>query len=337
MAEVKFVKKSRALTPPTPAQAPSYPALLIRQNEHRFYFATIPVDDLFLYCFVARRDEDPAAGFQRALSEGRADDIANYLSSGTGSIPTNIVLSAQDTASFKYERLTKSISFARSKGAFLVLDGQHRLWGYSKCSLRHRVPVAIYQNLSRQQETKLFIDINTTQRGVPAALLLDIKQLAAMESQKEQILRDLFDRFARDTHSPLTGKLSSAKSVAGKVSRVTFNKSVGLVLGSSHVSGIDNEMRYRLLLNYVRGFEAELRDKHLLFRSAFFEAMFDVFDDVLRATLATKYNAKVESLREVIRPLATLDFSGATPTKKTFSTAMRSTLHQSTSISRDML
>jgi DGQHR domain-containing protein len=78
----------------------SYPALRLNQNNHRFYFATTPVDDLFPSCFVARRDEDALSGFQRALNESRADDIAKYLASGSGSIPSNIVLSAQENAEF---------------------------------------------------------------------------------------------------------------------------------------------------------------------------------------------------------------------------------------------
>jgi DGQHR domain-containing protein len=156
----------------------AYPALLIVQNQHRFYFSTIPVDDLFPCCFVARRQEEPVTGFQRNLNESRADDIGAYLVKGQGSIPSNIVLSAQDVAKFAYTHKTKSISFARIPKAFLVLDGQHRLWGYQKCSHRHRVPVAIYEGLSRAEEAKLFIDINTNQRGVPAALLLDIKHLS---------------------------------------------------------------------------------------------------------------------------------------------------------------
>src|SRR3954463_1116862 len=129
-----------------PAKRISYPALLVVQNASRFYFATIPVEALFPYCFVARRDEDPLTGFQRALNEARSDDIAKYLADGNGSIPSNIVLSAQDGAEFRYDRRNKSISFTPGKGAFLVLDGQHRLWGYQKCRVRHRVPVAIYQD-----------------------------------------------------------------------------------------------------------------------------------------------------------------------------------------------
>ena len=107
----------------------SYRALLITQNGRRFYFATIPVDELFPYCFVARRDEEPIKGFQRSLTEPRAEDIARYLSAGTGSIPSNIVLSSQSLAELKYAPRAGSISFNPSQGAFLVLDGQHRLYG----------------------------------------------------------------------------------------------------------------------------------------------------------------------------------------------------------------
>src|SRR3990172_6608678 len=130
----------------------SYRALLITQNGRRFYFATIPIDHLFPFCFVSRRDEDPNSGFQRALSESRADDIANYLSKGSGSIPSNIVLSAQHDADLRYTARAGSISFIPKQSAFLVLDGQHRIWGYNKCKLRHRVPVAIYSGLTRAEE-----------------------------------------------------------------------------------------------------------------------------------------------------------------------------------------
>lgn len=149
-------------------RVPSYPALLLSQNKHRFYFSTIPVEDLFRSCFVARREEDPQQGFQRALSEARADDISGYLAAGNGSIPSNVVLSAQEEAEFEYNPRSKTISFARVARAFLVLDGQHRLWGYNKCRIKHRVPVAIYDNLSRAEEAKLFIDKHTSHILTPS-------------------------------------------------------------------------------------------------------------------------------------------------------------------------
>ena len=279
---------------PGDAKVASFRALQIVQNGRRFVFLTIPVDDLFPYCFVVRRDEEPIRGFQRSLNEPRADDIAKYLSSGTGSIPSNIVLSAQPNADLKYDPRPGSISFVQEKHAFLVLDGQHRLWGYQKCRVRHRVPVAIYTGLSRAEEAKLFIDINTTQRGVPAALLLDIKQVAETESKKESMLRGLFDRLQADSRSPLAGKLSASASQSGRISRVTFNRAVSAALSMGVLLEADSETRYRLIVNYLNAYDAELADKKLLVRSAYFEAIFEVMDETVRNTLALCRDVKQE-------------------------------------------
>jgi len=312
------------------------------QNMRRFYFATIPVDDLFPWCFVARRDEEPDLGFQRALNQERADDIASYLSAGDGSIPSNIVLSAQQEALFGYDRRTKTISFTRIRRAFLVLDGQHRLWGYQKSSVRHRVPVAIYDGLSRSEETKLFIDINTNQRGVPAALLLDIKQLAAIETGLEIELRSLFDRLNKDASSPLRGKLSAARSVSGRISRVTFNRALTVPLRSGVLSAARHEARVKLIINYLSALDAELKDKSLLTRRAYFEAIFEVMDEVVRNTIAALGDAKREALQRTLAPLARLDMSdakarGASLAKGTIVQLLQAALRKDMAISDEML
>jgi DGQHR domain-containing protein len=96
----------------------SYPCLLITQNKHRFYLTSIPVSDLFPHCFVSTRKEDNISGFQRELSQSRANDIAQYLNQGTGSIPTNVVLSAQEDAKLTYKSTSKTLSFDRTQRAF---------------------------------------------------------------------------------------------------------------------------------------------------------------------------------------------------------------------------
>ena len=319
---------------------PSYPALLITQNEQRFYFTTIPVEDLFPYCFVSRRKEDPTQGFQRTLNEDRSDDIAKYLAVGDGSIPTNVVLSAQKDAEFTYTSVTKSINFKRIATAFMVLDGQHRLWGYQKCKVRHRVPVAIYSGLSRAKEAQLFIDINTNQRGVSASLLLDIKQVAQTETGREQTLRGLFDRLSAAADSPLMGRLSASQSQSGKISRVTFNRSVGLALSSGILQDVSPDDQYKAILNYLKALERELEDVRILVRSAYFEAIFEVFDEVVRLAISQHENAKLESLQKVIKPIAKINFeshAGGFPNKKGIASAMQVALRKSSPLSPSML
>src|SRR3954468_4879293 len=107
----------------------SYPALKVDQNGHLIYFTTIPIDDLFPYCFVERQNENPEQGYQRKFEEHRANEIAEYLNTEGESILSNIVLSAKEAAALTYTRKTKQLSYQRAKEAFSVIDGQHRLWG----------------------------------------------------------------------------------------------------------------------------------------------------------------------------------------------------------------
>lgn len=317
---------------------PSYPALLLTQNKRRFYFSTIPVDDLFGNCFVARREEDPQEGFQRALSESRADDISKYLAAGNGSIPSNVVLSAQPEASLEYNTRSKTISFRRVERAFLVLDGQHRLWGYAKCRVKHRVPVAIYEGLTRAEEAKLFIDINTNQRGVPVALLLDIKQLAEMESEKESLLREFFNDLQEDSQSALRGKLTPAKSVPNRISRVAFNRSLETALSSDVVRPLEKSDTYRLIRNYINAFDAELTDKSMLTRATYFEAIFGMFDEIVRETKTNHGNVKQTSLQDTVRGITKLDFSGrGRLTKKNYVDLIQASFRKGVELSADMV
>jgi DGQHR domain-containing protein len=320
----------------------SYRALQIVQNKQPFFFLTIPVDELAPFCSVSRRHEDPVDGFQRELSESRADDIARYLAEGGGSIPSNIVLSAQENANLKYNARNGSVSFTPGDRAFLVLDGQHRLWGYQKCKKKHRIPVSIYSGLTRQDEAKLFIDINTTQKGVPSALLLDIKQVANVESNKEQIVRGWFDKLQSDSRSPLAGKMSASKSLPNRISRVTFRRALEGALTEGVLLEIDPASRYRVILNYLNAFDAELPEesKGLLARAAYFEAIFDVFDHVIRRADETG-DAKKETLQKIIRPLTRFDFTCGTgrslASKKQLVNVMRKALHRTVKFSDDNL
>lgn len=196
---------------------------LIRQGEHKFYAFTMPSDVLADCCYVVNRDEDPIEGFQRVLDKKRAKEIAAYIDSGLGTIPSSIVLSAQEDCNFEYDSKRKSVSFNRINKAFLIIDGQHRVYGFKLAETALRVPVVVYDNLTKRDETRLFIDINSKQRGVPAELLLDIKKMAEYENDQEEFLRELFDIFSDENDSALYNKLSASKRASGKITRSVFN------------------------------------------------------------------------------------------------------------------
>ncbi|MFC7554058.1 DGQHR domain-containing protein [Pseudoroseomonas wenyumeiae] len=235
----------------------SYTAVLLTQGKHRFYTLAMPSEILAETCVVEPRGENPIDGFQRMLDEKRARDIAEYIDNGLGTIPGSIVLSAQESAQLKYTRKTRTISFRKHPKAFLIIDGQHRVYGFMLAREVLRVPVVIYNGLSRAEEARLFMDINTKQRPVPSELILDIKKLAENENDFETVLREVYDEFNSDPASPLLGLLSPSDRQKGKLSRVTFNAALKSVWGA--FAGSDVEYIYAVFGAYLSAFNSGLR------------------------------------------------------------------------------
>jgi len=282
-----------------------YSVSLVRQGEHQFYTLTMPSDVLAETCIVTTRKEDPMHGFQRELDEKRALEIAKYIDEEMGTIPNSIVLSAQSAAELKRVGSGKSLEFSKVPGAFLILDGQHRVFGFSKASKTLRVPVVIYNGLSRKEETRLFIDINTKQRPVPSQLLLDIKQLADVETEAEETLRDIFDLFNTDTKSALIGQLSPSEASRTKLTRVTFNNAVKPLLALFNSRG--PEEMFEIINAYLTAVTAEMSKKSsypLLSKPVVFRAFMSLFRVVAQRYVdryGTNYNA--ENFQEIIQPI----------------------------------
>ncbi len=204
----------------------SYSCSLITQGSSKFYSLTMPSEILGETCFVSTRYDDPIEGFQRVLDKNRAQEIADYIDNNIGTIPTAIILSAQNEADFHYDSKKKTLDFLSIPKAFLILDGQHRVFGFRLAKTSVRVPVIIYNNLTRKEETRLFIDINTKQRPVSTELLLDIKSLAEYENAFEYNSRAIFDLFNTRSDSALLGVMSPFEKSNGKITRTTFNSAI---------------------------------------------------------------------------------------------------------------
>lgn len=290
---------------------PTAKAQPIEQNGVTFYVAAVSGKQLRSNAFVSRRHEDPEEGFNRELSVPRAKEIATYLDSGTTSIPTNIILSAQPNASLHYSR--GQITWDDQPDAFLILDGQHRLFGMDFTQRDYTFGVSVYQRLTRRDEVRLFIDINTKQRGVPSALLLDIKQLAGTETDRELLLRELFDHVANDRTSPLKGLMSPAKATKGYVSRTTFNNALRKMVDEGALdSASDADTKSTLVVNYLKAMDRVLAvsgaQRHKLTNATTLYAFFDLFGEVVNITLGRVGRLRPDDIYETVRPWESVDF-----------------------------
>ena len=71
-------------------------------------------------------------------------------------------------------------------GMFHVIDGQHRLFGYSGTKeeqvLDHPIIVTMYPDLSQVEEAELFIDVNENQKKVDVSLKIEVALLVGEKS-----------------------------------------------------------------------------------------------------------------------------------------------------------
>jgi DGQHR domain-containing protein len=241
---------------PSYSEAASFTAVLLSQGKHRFYTIAMPSGILARCCIVEPRARNPREGFQRLLDEKRAQDIADYIDS-FGTIPSSIILSAQPEAELQYVRKTRTVKFNVTPRSFLIIDGQHRVYGFSLAKSVMRVPVVIYSGLTRPEECRIFIDVNTKQRPVPNELLLDIKRLAETETDSEALMKDAFDYFNQDGASPLLGLMSPTERRQGRISRVTFNAALKQVLPT--FADNDADTVYQILSAYLHACISGLR------------------------------------------------------------------------------
>ncbi|WP_411846478.1 DGQHR domain-containing protein [Roseibacillus persicicus] len=286
----------------------SFSAVLVTQGERKFYTLTLDSDILASTCVASSRVEDPDEGFQRTLDRKRALSIKDYIEHG-GVIPGSIVLSAQEGASLKYDGKKKTIQFDSIPGAFLIIDGQHRVYGFKLSSKKLRVPVVIFTGLSKRDEARLFIDINTLQKSVPNELLLDIKKLAETEGSLEQEARQLFDAFQTEASSYLSGLMSPREKISGKITRTTFNGGFRPIL--RQFNQVETEKIFHIFNAFLVGLSAVLPSgldlKKIIVKPIVFRAVCSIFPGVARLVrLRFSKEYTPANFEEILSPICSL-------------------------------
>lgn len=293
-------------------------ALKCKQNNKEFYIVSMDSADLKDMCFVTRKKEEPIKGFQRLLNKKRAKSIANYLDEEKGVIPSAIILSAQDKADVRYNKQEKKISFEKCSESMLVIDGQHRLYGLYDAENNYEIPVIIFVGLTSAEEVRLFIDINTTQKGVPSALILDIKKQAGTETKLEERQSNLFDQLDKD--SVLSGYLLKNESKAGKISRTVFNASTKIIFEAGPVANYSDQIIYKTIKNYLEAIDYVFKSSGSvnarINKTILFKAVMSLFNDVCEKCLIKYKDLKVESLKDYLDSLKELNYDEYTGTNK---------------------
>lgn len=315
-------------------------ALTCEQNGKTFIVTTMSSKYLKKMCIVSRKKEDSIKGFQRLLNKKRAKQIATYLDVDKGIIPSALIVSAQDNAKLRYNE--GKLSFEVAKESLLVIDGQHRLFGLMESEFEYEIPVIIFDSLKSGEEVKLFIDINTTQKGVPTALILDIKNQAGTETKLEERQRNLFDKLNGD--SVLAGLLLANESKVGKISRTVFNSYTEEIFRNGPVSDMSDEIIYKTVKNYLEAVDRIFKETEnpnaRINKTIIFKAIMVIFNEACEKCLIKYKDLKVESLLQYMQPIGQLNFDEYTGTNKATENRivgdLRFLLKESVTINEDM-
>jgi DGQHR domain-containing protein len=187
------------------------PALRVKQNGRVFYLTAVPAAELLAVTAVDvwHIDEE---GYQRAPSQQRKNQIANYLSGEDSVLPLGGLLNArpENEAESAYGSVLKfelqdqvseeidigTLALPDADHPLWVVDMQHRLGGLETAIARgddlrdFPVVVTIADGLSKVEEVEQFELINTTQKKVRTDLARRLLAIRARDSEQRVILEE---------------------------------------------------------------------------------------------------------------------------------------------------
>lgn len=158
-------------------------------GNHPFYsFVTTP-RELLKISFVNHQALNHPAGrptYQRMISKSRIKEIGEFIRKG-GYFPTNLLINFVEKCKFDYlsnkENTNSEVKFgwlhlpSKYKSAWII-DGQHRLYGYSHLEdrfLDQSVVVIGFERMDTKTEADLFVTINQKQKSVQRSVIVSLQ------------------------------------------------------------------------------------------------------------------------------------------------------------------
>ena len=214
--------------------------------------------------------------YQRVLKKKRIGEIGRFLEEKKEPFQNNILVSFRgnrpqhlrtDQLHDKGENRGHLVTIEGFPGTFHVIDGQHRLFGYSGVQSSeilddHLLIVTAFRNIDEKQEASLFLDVNRNQTKVDTGLMQEVERMIGFSSKGEsqvkfmcncicQDLRDLQEspffnpkcikdsEFSRDTSAKMTvADLSTSLKTSGLLGSKSFTRGL-LMVDDDYNSTID--------------------------------------------------------------------------------------------------
>lgn len=161
------------------------PAIEGNMGGYKYYVFCIEPERLLKICYILHRNyanEDLMPTYQRIIVKKRLTEIRKFVNDG-GYFPNSIIISIDAKKPLQFDSAPKSFSENQQTKVGLlhlpkiyqsayVIDGQHRLYGYSesKYAKTNTIPVVAFVNMEQEKQLEMFMDINEHQKAVSKTL-----------------------------------------------------------------------------------------------------------------------------------------------------------------------
>jgi DNA sulfur modification protein DndB len=180
------------------------PAIRGKMGSHTYYSFSIEPEKLLKIGYILHRNKANKKlmpTYQRLIKKTRLKSVQEFVENG-GFFPNSIIIDIDSkNKDLKFEKANTQVEDAISRIGILylpkqyrsafIIDGQHRLYGYANSQYINKncIPVVAFLNLARQEQVRLFMQINENQKAVPKNLrnTLNSDLLWDSEDKNEQI------------------------------------------------------------------------------------------------------------------------------------------------------
>lgn len=203
------------------------PAIEGKMGGLTYYTFVIEPERLLKVAYVLHRNKANhrmMPTYQRLIKKERLNAIRKYVNEG-GYFPNSLIVSIDtENKGVRFEPGQARFDDSPSRIGVLhlpkryqsvyVIDGQHRLYGYSETewASKNSIPVVAFVDLPKEDQVKMFMDINQNQKPVPKSLrnTLNIDLLWTSDSpsqRQEALMLSIGQELGENNQSPLYGHI----------------------------------------------------------------------------------------------------------------------------------
>jgi DNA sulfur modification protein DndB len=268
-----------------------YAALKCEMGKATYYNFSITPNNLLKICTIPHRHQafmnaDPS--YQRFVKSAKLKSVNKFIEEGH-IFPNSIIVSINSKIDFKESRLTQKrlnstktgvIYLPKTFGSCNVIDGQHRIYGYAqniKRSKNDSIPVIAFENLSDDEQMKIFTEINTNQKGVSKDVINDIKETLYRNSDD---YTKVFQSYAASIARQLNTSMDSPLKGSIKIGENERTHPTAKITSESILGGIKDSFFFGVPSKY------EIKESGLFFKT---ESKFGEMEEKTYKTLLKNF------------------------------------------------